>query len=122
MKSLKKVVTIYIVLIITLSLFSKTGLGCSAFIIAKENIVLVGNNEDAWYPNTRMWFLPNEQGKFGRVYFGYDNYDCQGRMNVHGLCFDGFMTDTLKITKSVNKDVYVGNLIDKVMSECKIHS
>jgi hypothetical protein len=119
MKSLKKVVIIYIVLIMTLSLFPKTALGCSAFIITKENIVLVGNNEDSLYPNARMWFLPNEQGKFGRVYFGYDNYDPQGGMNEHGLCFDGFMTDTLKITKSVNKDIYVGNLIDKVMSECK---
>jgi len=43
--------------------------------------VLVGNNEDYNIPHTRVWFIPAENGHYGRVYFGYDNWSPQGGMN-----------------------------------------
>ena len=51
---------------------------------------LVGNNEDYKIPYTRVWFVPPENGKYGRVYFGYDNWSPQGGMNDQGLFFDFF--------------------------------
>jgi hypothetical protein len=91
---------------------------CTAFCISQGDLVLVGNNEDWMNPNTKIWYEPAEEGKYGRVYFGFDNFYPQGGMNEKGLVFDGFATSPNKIKKSLNKPTYGTNLMDKVMSEC----
>ena len=48
-------------------------LSCSAFLVASDDLVLFGNNEDYWNPATRMWFVPGDDGSLGRDYFGYDD-------------------------------------------------
>jgi len=81
-------------------------------------LTLVGNNEDWKNPNTKIWYEPAEEGKYGRVYFGFDNFYPQGGMNEKGLVFDGFATSPNEVKKSLNKPTYGTNLMDKVMSEC----
>jgi len=106
---------------VLLALFSKTNLfACTGFCISNETTVLVGNNEDWKDPNTKVWYEPSENGKFGRVYFGFDNFFPQGGMNEMGLCFDGFATEPKKVIKSLHKPEFEGNnLLDYIMSKCK---
>lgn len=91
---------------------------CTGFCVTQGDVVFVGNNEDWKNPSTKVWYEPGEKGTYGRVYFGFDNFYPQGGMNEKGLVFDGFATAPHKVTKSLNKPVYGGNLMDKVMSEC----
>lgn len=80
--------------------------------------VLVGNNEDYKIPYTRVWFVPAENGLYGRVYFGYDNWSPQGSMNDQGLFFDGFMTKKQRIKLSKGKPKFPGPMIDTMMAKC----
>jgi hypothetical protein len=61
---------------------------CTIITVSNENKVLFGNNEDWNNPNTYLWFELQEEGKFGGVYLGFDNFFPQGGMNEKGLCFD----------------------------------
>ncbi len=62
---------------------------CTVFYAADENVALAGNNEDWNNPLTKIWFLPPEEAKYGRVYVGFDDFSPQGGMNDQGLFFDG---------------------------------
>ena len=57
------------------------GESCTVFYASDGQVALGGNNEDYRHPFTKAWFLPPEEGKHGRVYFGFENYVWQGGMN-----------------------------------------
>lgn len=61
---------------------------CTIFTISNGEKVLFGNNEDWKNPNTYIWFEMPQEGKFGGVYLGFDDFFSQGGMNEKGLCFD----------------------------------
>ena len=92
---------------------------CTGIYYASNGVVLAGNNEDFWRPDTRMWFVPAEGNSFGRVYFGFSDMYPQGGMNDQGLFFDGFATFRMPMKDQTGKIVYRGNLVDKAMSECQ---
>ena len=98
--------------------FAGVAHSCTGFLATDGDVVLAGNNEDSVNPQTRVWFVPPEDGRFGRVYFGFDSLSPQGGMNERGLFFDGFATAPRKVVRSTDKPVYIGALIDKVMAEC----
>ena len=110
--------TLKIAILLLIGLTSPPVLACTAFFASQGDKVLVGNNEDYFNPITKIWFEPAEDKKYGRVYFGFDNFWPQGGMNDQGLFFDAFATRQNKIKLSMNKPKYQGNLIDKVMAEC----
>jgi penicillin V acylase-like amidase (Ntn superfamily) len=91
---------------------------CTAFCISKGDTVLVGNNEDYIIPDTKVFYVPAEKGKYGRVIFGFDNAP-QGGMNEKGLVCDGFSAPLKKVKNSLDKpNIPSDQLWDKVMSEC----
>ncbi len=93
--------------------------GCTGFCISQDDTVLVGNNEDWKNPKTKVWYEPGSETKFGRVFFGFDNFHPQGGTNDKGLCFDGFATEPRKVTKSLNKPQFEGdNFLDYIISKC----
>jgi len=62
---------------------------CTIFTASKNGKTLTGNNEDFCSTNAIIRFIPPSQGKYGRVFVGFNgdaNY--QGGMNEHGLAFD----------------------------------
>jgi len=63
--------------------------GCTTLFAYDGETALGGNNEDFNNPLTRIWFIPASPGRFGRVYFGYDDFLPQGGLNDQGLFFDG---------------------------------
>jgi len=117
MKLTLKVLILLQILII--SIFSHLPVyACTAFMMVDGDRVLVGNNEDYKIPYTRVWFVPAENGQYGRVYFGYDNWSPQGGMNDQGLFCDGFMTKKQRIKLSVGKPKFPGPMIDTMMATC----
>ena len=92
--------------------------GCTVFYASDGQVALGGNNEDYPIPFTKVWFLPPEGGRFGRVYFGFENFIWSGGMNDQGLFFDALGVDQpVKVPRN-GKPVYQGTLADKAMAEC----
>ena len=106
--------------ILTLILFINTSLlACTGFYYSNGNIALAGNSEDWINPFSRIWVIPAEQNKFGGVYFGFSEGGIQGGINDQGLFYDGFATKSLKVILSKDKETYTGDLVTKVMDECR---
>ena len=91
---------------------------CTAFMMSDGTNVLAGNNEDSKIPYTRVWFIPAENGRYGRVYFGYDNWSPQGGMNDQGLFFVHFSVPKLEIKQSREKPRFPGPFTDTIMAKC----
>ena len=90
---------------------------CTGFMMTDGDLVLVGNNEDYKIPYTRVWFVPAEKEKYGRIYFGYDNWTPQGGMNDQGLFFDYFATRKQESGLSKDKPKFPGPMIDTMMAK-----
>ena len=120
---------------IVVSLFSicallayQPSLACTVFCASEGDVVLAGNNEDWKNPNTKIWFVPPKDGKYGGVYFGFDrpvihgSWVSQGGMNEKGLFFDVTATEHVKVEVPVyrKKPSFDGwDLIrEKIMFEC----
>ena len=109
----------YLILLLLVPFFSYSSLfACTVFYYSDGKIAMGGNSEDWKDPFTKIWFIPSEGNRYGRVYFGFREGGYQGGMNDQGLFFDGLTTEALKITLSVDKETYEGDLVDKVMAEC----
>jgi hypothetical protein len=83
-----------------------------------RGITFFGNNEDFSDERTNLWFIPAGVGRFGYMYFSYDNGWPQGGMNDRGLCFDGASTPKVNLKFSPRKKTLRGYLPDKIMAEC----
>jgi hypothetical protein len=62
--------------------------GCTTVYGYDGGVALAGNNEDFNNPLTRVWFVPASPGRFGCVYFGYEDGLPQGGLNDQGVFFD----------------------------------
>jgi hypothetical protein len=93
-------------------------MGCTVFYATDGQVALGGNNEDFVNPFTKVWFIPADEGQYGRVYFGYENYIWSGGMNDQGLFFDAMAVDQPVRVPRDGKPVYPGTLADKAMAEC----
>ncbi len=101
---------------------------CTVFFASMGDVVLAGNNEDWKNPNTKIWFVPAKDGKYGGVYFDFDtpvihgSWVSQGGMNEKGLFFDVTATKPVKVEVPVDpkKPVFGGwDLIrERIMFEC----
>jgi hypothetical protein len=67
------------------------GQGCTVFYAASGDLAFAGNSEDSFNPLTRAWFIPASDGRYGRVYFGYDDLSPQGGLNDQGLFLTVYM-------------------------------
>jgi tetratricopeptide (TPR) repeat protein len=76
---------------------------CSMFKTTIDGKTLVGNNEDYWNPNTRIWFEQGRAENFGAMYVGFDDFMPQGGINEVGLVFDGFAMDFLAVIDTIGK-------------------
>lgn len=110
---------IFLILLLALILLPfETLFSCTMFTLTKNGKTLVGNNEDWRNPNTKMWFVLPDTGKYGIVYFGFDDLSPQGGMNDQGLVFDYMATQPLEVKNSLHKETFKGDLMHKVMREC----
>ncbi|MBX3164748.1 MAG: hypothetical protein KF900_09720 [Bacteroidetes bacterium] len=102
-----------------LFLFSDNVYACSVYKITLNNKTFVGNNEDYWNPNTRMWFEKGQNENYGSMYVGFDNFYPQGGMNEKGLVFDGFSINARPMKSNPNKLVPPNNMLKHIMQKCQ---
>jgi len=117
MKDRKIIVTIF-VLLIGVFILVQNAHGCSMFKLTIYGKTMVGNNEDYWNPNSRIWFEHGNINEYGAVYVGYDNFWPQGGMNQAGLVFDGFSMDYLAINDTQGKKNLGANFLQDIMKTC----
>ena len=97
----------------------RPGQGCTTVYATDGKQMLGGNNEDFVDPLTKVSFVPAEEGTFGRVYFGYENWWTEGGMNDQGLFFDGLAVGIEVPVLLEGKRQFSGtNLLDYVMARC----
>jgi len=58
-------------LVLSSMLTGNTVSACTFCMATLNGTTLFGSNEDNEKADTNIWFLPPEEGKYGRVYFGY---------------------------------------------------
>jgi hypothetical protein len=117
MKNKKIIVTIIALLILVLIL-NQNAFSCTMFKLTIYGKTMVGNNEDYWNPNSRIWFEHGKVGEYGAVYVGFDNFWPQGGMNQAGLVFDGFSMDYLAINDTLGKKSLDANFLQDLMRKC----
>jgi hypothetical protein len=87
---------------------------CSMFKITFGGKTMVGNNEDAWRENSRIWFEVGRDGHYGAAYVGHDDGFPQGGLNEAGLAYDGFAVYGRVLKPVAGKEKVGGALADKV--------
>ena len=108
--------------IMTFQRFSVSLQACTVFSAATNNKILAAANKDWSNIDTRMLFLPASEGKYGRVYFGYQipqGFQNAGGMNNQGLWYDGAsLPQRSDIKNHYNKPTVKGELCEKALEEC----
>ena len=107
-------------LIITLFLgvFIQNGFSCSMFKLTMYGKTIVGNNEDFWNPNTRIWFEKGKDKEYGAAFVGFDNFIPQGGFNQAGLVFDGFALPFKAIKDAPDKLIPQRNFLSNILKKC----
>ena len=111
----RKLLLIILPVIICSFGFTQSSYACSMFKITLHGKTMVGNNEDYWNPNTRIWFEKGKAGEYGVAYVGFDNFWPQGGMNEAGLIFDGFGMPYLTIKDTAEKKELNWNFLKEIM-------
>ena len=88
--------------------------------MAKNGVVLAGNNEDYTEPRTKIWFIPASRESYGRVYVGFDSASLpnsfQGGMNEHGLFMDMNAVNPAGWQSNSGKPTFHGDLVEKILA------
>jgi len=102
-------------------LFLCTAFPCSMYKITSNGITMVGNNEDSWGRDSRIWFEQGLNGNYGAAYVGYLRKQLpDGGMNEHGLAFDAF-TMPYKSNmpdRDPNKENFVYSHLKTILQQC----
>ncbi|MBK7269339.1 MAG: hypothetical protein IPI07_07455 [Flavobacteriales bacterium] len=92
---------------------------CTFFKLTVDGHTMVGNNEDAWSIDPRIWFESGKKGEYGAVYLGQNNSTPQGGMNEAGLMFDGLKSPVKSFVGTVGKpQIRFDDLARRVLRTC----
>lgn len=109
-------------LLVSLAVSATPVAACTIFAIVRDDVVLMGNSED-FTKRGAVWFVPGEDGRFGRVnvgfhgLFGQREDFAQGSMNERGLAFDAAVVANVPWESDPAKET-PDNLLEKIMNEC----
>ncbi|MBP7515458.1 MAG: hypothetical protein KA791_12970 [Flavobacteriales bacterium] len=100
-------------------LLQVTAAACTFFKLTVDGHTMVGNNEDAWSIDPRIWFENGKQGEYGAVYLGQNNSTPQGGMNEAGLMFDGLRSPAKMFARAVGRPpIHFDDLARRVLRSC----
>jgi len=95
---------------------------CTVFNASNDSIAFGASNKDWHNTDTRILILPASEGKYGRMYFGYqiaEGFQNVGGINEHGLWYDGAsLPERFDVTNHLNKPTIQGELCEKALDEC----
>lgn len=121
---MRKIIFLHLFLwtLMTISCIGKA-FSCSMYKVSANGKTMVGNNEDSWGRDARIWFEQGSAGKFGVVCVGYARKQPHpdGAMNEHGLVFDAFtMPHKSNIPgRDPHKKDFAYAHIKTIMQQCK---
>lgn len=104
---------------------SKSQKKCTILYASDGETALGGSNEDSTNPFPIVWFQPAKDGKYGGMYFGFQDFSPkavdwhsrEGGINEKGLFYDFASTEEVQVPRDPNKpDCWL--LMNKVMEEC----
>jgi hypothetical protein len=118
-----KLIYRYIVTFMILLVFLQTAKPCTVLYATDGTRVLAATNKDWNNLNTAIRVMPTSEGKFGRIYFGYnipEGFQNVGGVNEYGLWYDGAsLPGRSDIANHYNKPEYNGELCEKALEECQ---
>jgi hypothetical protein len=93
---------------------------CSMFKITLYGKTMLGNNEDAWRIDSRIWFEKGAHGAYGAAYVGHEDWFPQGGLNEAGPAYDGFKVygRTLHIPRGLNKIGPATDFLKSILRAC----
>ncbi len=107
------------IVIVMIALFAtQLASACTGIVVSDRDQVLVGNNEDWFNMRTKIWFTQPAVGRYGGVYFGFDNLSPQGGMNQQGLFFDIFALREREAPRQTGKPTVKRDLMREMMATC----
>jgi len=119
---MKKILPLIFGICSIITMTERSARACSVFTASRIDKVFAATNKDWNNRNTRIRFYAPSEGKYGRVYFGYqveEGFQNVGGMNEHGLWYDGaslpFRSD---IYNHFGKPAIKGELCEKALEEC----
>jgi len=119
---MKKMIQLILVLCFGAGIGGMEIKACSVFTASRIDKVLAATNKDWNNTCTRIRFYAPEEGKYGRVYFGYqvpEGFQNVGGMNEHGLWYDGAsLPGRSDIFNHHHKPTIQGELCEKALEEC----
>ena len=119
---MKKTTPYLLSIFIFISMSGTSVVACSVFNASGVDKVYAATNKDWNNKNTRIRFYAPSEGKYGRVYFGYqvsEGFQNVGGMNEHGLWYDGAsLPSRSDIYNHFNKPTVNGELCEKALEEC----
>ena len=108
---------------LTILMLLLTGIAnsCSMFKITLYGKTMVGNNEDAWRLDSKIWFEIGNTHTYGVAYVGHNDLFPQGGMNEAGLAFDGFTVYPRKLKPVLGKKKVENpaDFIKMILQRCK---
>ncbi len=111
-----------LIICLLLGLFPTPARSCTVFSAAQDDVVLGAANKDWDNLETCALFIAPSEGKYGRVYFGYqipEGFQNAGGMNDQGLWYDGAtLPERTDIRNHHNKPTVQGELCEKALEEC----
>lgn len=113
-----------IIMLAFLSVFLvETVFACSMYKVTVNGKTMVGNNEDSWGRDPKIWFVQGTKEKFGVACVGYSRKqpNPDGAMNEHGLAFDAFTMHrkgNLPERNPAKKDFAYSRILT-IMQSCK---
>lgn len=118
-----KCISISIIIFLLLPASLQTAKSCTVFYASDGKKVLAATNKDWNNLNTAIRVMPASEGKFGRIYFGYnipEGFQNVGGINEYGLWYDGAsLPGRSDIANYFNKPEYKGELCEKALEECQ---
>jgi len=112
-----------LLLLVILSFVSLSSLdACTVISAAEGDVILGGTNKDWHNIATRIKVIPTSEGKYGRIYFGYQvsqGFQNVGGINEHGLWYDGAsLPERYDVANYYHKPTIQGELCEKALEEC----
>ncbi len=109
---------VLLTLVVVLAMGSLSS-GCTFFKVTLNGYTMVGNNEDAWSIDPRIWFENGKTGEYGAVYLGQNNSTPQGGMNEAGLMFDGLKSPPKSFSRTEDQpSIHFEELVRRVLRSC----
>jgi len=120
---MKKMISCIMCLCLSISFYGGVVKACSVFNASSLDKVYAATNKDWNNTLTRIRFYAPSEGKYGRVYFGYqvsEGFQNVGGMNEYGLWYDGAsLPNRSDVYNHFNKPTIQGELCEKALEECR---